>query len=206
MKKKKTNIIKGDDVELTTSVVISDPCYEIPTWCQTVLRSKLKPGTYHTFVLQTDESDWGIRNARLFAIHHEHINDDLNWELGETIGVDSGQAGIFSLSTYQNDSIANEITYPENGEWEGSILPKFKAGDDWYEKMCGISINNPNGFGCYKNGVVSRSGIGDGGYNVFYNKSKVNGKNKITAICIDFGLSETDIENNFTKSYANELQ
>ena len=127
--KTKDKLVKGDIITLKSKVMVSDPCYEIPTWCQKSFTS-VKPGKYHTFVLRTDEEDWGIRCARLFAIHEDAINKKFDWfRLSVNIGVDSGQAGIFSLETYRNDKIANPIKYPK-GDWNEDDLKKY-----WVQKF-----------------------------------------------------------------------
>lgn len=200
-RKKKDKIVEGELITLKSKVIVTDPCYSTPTWCQAVL-SSVHPGKYHTFVLRTDEQEWGIRNSRLFAIHEEYIELKLKWEdTHYDIGVDSGQAGIFSLESYRNDKIAGTMIYPpkkHSHQWDDGLLPIEKEGDEWYYKICGMTINNEDGFGTYKNGVASRSGIGDGGYQLFVNHNKIKGKDKITALCIDFGLSEKEITNDFS--------
>lgn len=207
VKKANDKLVKGDDITLKSKVIVTDPCYTIPTWCHSQF-STVKPGKYHTFVILSDEGDWGIRTSRLYAIHEEdHLIMELNWEvLSNNIGVDSGQAGIFTLDSYRKDKIASKITYPK-GEWNAeeyaamrSIVDgKIEDGDIWYEKMCGLTLNTKYGFGTYKNGVVSRTGIGDGVYTLYGNFIKVNGKDKINAFCIDFGLSTKKIKDDISK-------
>ena len=62
----------------------------------------------------------------------------------ENVGVDSGQAGIF-----------NEKYYEEN-------QPK----EEWYDRIC--ELTNDEHFGVIDNeGVVSRTGYGDGSYRAY---------------------------------------
>ena len=51
--------------------------------------------------------------------------------------------------------------------------------------MCKITLSEI-GWGTYSNGIVSRSGFGDGGYQLFTAKSG----RKIVAMAIDFAVEE----------------
>jgi hypothetical protein len=48
--------------------------------------------------------------------------------------------------------------------------------------MCALTINETLGWGTYSGGVVSRSGYGDGGYDLLVARDK----RKIVAIAIDY--------------------
>jgi hypothetical protein len=75
---------------------------------------------------------------------------------GFEVGVDSGQAGLFDASHYQDDSI---IPNPK---------PRIYSApsDIWYSHCCDIT-RSPLGAGVLPYGVVSSSGFGDGGYDCF---------------------------------------
>ena len=60
-------------IKLESEVVVSDPCYTLPTWCQAVV-TKVKPGMYHTNVRKFDAGSWGVRCAMVFAIHEDYVN------------------------------------------------------------------------------------------------------------------------------------
>ena len=47
-------------VKLGNEVVVSDPCYTIPTWCQVIVKD-VKEGDYIPFVLNSNLSGWGGR-------------------------------------------------------------------------------------------------------------------------------------------------
>lgn len=192
---------------LTDEVMVSDPCYDVPTWCHHKLTEVL-PGNYYPFNRSVESSiGWGVRNSLLCVIHEDYKSHSLPWEYMSdvTIGVDSGQAGIFSTRTYRNDKHVESSERPEptgkNGcSWfynvDGFIE---KDGDVFYDLMCGLTINNEDGWGTYDEGVVSRSGYGDGSYDLYVSK---NEEGKIIGILIDFGVEESvDIEFNF---YLNE--
>jgi len=166
-------------IKLTEEVIVSDPCYTIPTWCQIVLKNVL-PGDYRPFVQKSTEFGWGMRCHRLGVIHTDFAGKKLSWrKTSGEVGVDSGQAGIFCKTSYRNDELAESITTPE----VNFNLSRDGEGDAWYEKMCKFTLSDKQ-WGMYDTGVVSSSGIGDGGYDCLV--AKVNGK--IVGICINFGL------------------
>lgn len=150
-------------IKLGKDVVISDPCYSNPTWCQEILHNVL-PGDYVASVEYLDEGEWGVRVGSLQAIHVDHVNiENHKWKrYSSNIGVDSGQAGIFSLETYRKDE------HPiENGPYEFIYTPwKEDGGEKWYEKMCQRTLGSES-FGVYDQGCVSSSGYGDGSYELF---------------------------------------
>ena len=156
--------------------MVSDPCYSLDTWCQTKLDNVL-PGLYNVEVEKSDEgTGWGVRVSGI-TILHESITDDgvsLEWEDHSECGVDSGQCGIFCMTSYRNDEIAEGITTPTLDQ--PFEIPFRDGGDKWYEKMCQFTIHKDQ-FGSYDTGVVSSSGIGDGQYpmEVMMDKEKIVG-------------------------------
>ena len=158
--------MKKNQIRLGGEVIVSDPCYEIPTWCQEVI-DNVRPGVYDTQVDISDEGDWGQRIKSLTVIHEEFKGDN-NWEQYSTaIGVDSGQAGVFCKSTYRKDDIAQDMPWlTEKGDPFGDhpIRPQKEDGEQWYVKMCDRTLSTKEGWGVYDTGVVSSSGYGDGQY------------------------------------------
>jgi len=150
--------------KLGSEVVVSDPCYEIPTWCQATLRNVL-PGDYVGDVEKTDGSDgWGVRIKSLIAIHEDFYGNrwNLKWDYNDSvIGVDSGQAGIFNKDFYRDDKHSESYNLPLclGEDWSD------KEGDDWYQRMCGLTIGDEQ-WGTTPDGVVSSSGYGDGSYSL----------------------------------------
>lgn len=164
------------------NVIISDPCYEVPTWTQMNL-SNVLPGQFKTFCRKLDMDDWGNRVAMLLAVHGDHELDTLNWEQAGTIGVDSGQAGIFNRTQYRDDNSDvplgdGDISFFTEGFFQ-------KPGDRWYTKVCSYTLGE-NHWGSYPDGTVSSSGYGDGGYNVY--TASVNGN--VVAIAIDYEIED----------------
>jgi len=186
-------------ITLESEVMVSDPCYSDETWCQVKLKDVL-PGGYLTTVKKTNDTYWGNRCSVLLAVHENYVEDTLTWRNypGE-VGVDSGQAGIFSMSSYKNDDIASSITSPDK-TYDGrpfTLGVKDRPGDEWYEKMCQFTLS-PESWGSYDTGVVSSSGIGDGGYRCLVAKHK----GKIVGIVIDFGMEK--FPNKFINDIVNE--
>ena len=66
-------------IKLGQQVVVSDPCYTIPTWCQAVVDG-VKPGTYESYVKKVDLNDWGVRCSMLIAVHEDYRDGVLRWE------------------------------------------------------------------------------------------------------------------------------
>ena len=153
-----------NQITLSENVMVSDPCYSPDTWCQTKLDNVL-PGLYNVEVDRHDEgTGWGVRVSGI-TILHESITDDgisLEWEDHSECGVDSGQCGIFCMTSYRNDEMSVGITTPPLDN--PFVLPyNDKGGDMWYEKMCQFTLGKEQ-FGLYDTGVVTSSGIGDGLY------------------------------------------
>ena len=179
-------------ITLESNVMVSDPCYSDETWCQVKLKDVL-PGGYLTTVRKTEDPYWGNRCSVLLTVHEDYVEDTLSWRNypGE-VGVDSGQAGIFSMSSYKNDDIASSITTPDK-TYDGrpfTLGVKDRDGDEWYEKMCQFTLSTES-WGMYDKGVVSCSGIGDGGYRCLV--AKKNGK--IVGIAIDYLLFGSTFRN-----------
>lgn len=139
------------------SFIISDPCYEIGTWCAGRL-DDVAIGKWNAFVTRTDEQDWGIRCSEISAYHETAIREDLNWiESNIHVGVDSGQAGIFDAPKYHGKN------------------------EDWYSQICELTSSDL-GAETLDGGVVSSSGYGDGSYSCYYAKKD----DKIVAVKICF--------------------
>lgn len=175
-------------IQLSNIVMVSDPCYTVPTWCQIILKDVL-PGNYTATADKRDCSGWGERVHNLEVIHND-FNGELIWEEyhGE-VGVDSGQAGIFSYDTYRNDSIFDEVSkFGQDPRWSAI---NEQEGDKWYGHMCDKTLGEES-WGVYDKGVVSSSGIGDGGYPLYVVRDKKSGF--IVGMKIDFLLDDEEEE------------
>ena len=149
-----------NQITLSENVMVSDPCYTPDTWCQTKLDNVL-PGLYNVEVERHDEgTGWGVRVSSITVIHEDYV-DDGDWEQHSECGVDSGQCGVFCMTSYRNDEMSVGITTPTLDN--PFVIPFREEGDKWYEKICHFTLCEPQ-WGLYDTGVVSSSGIGDGQY------------------------------------------
>ena len=157
-----TNLKELGNFNIKSKMRVSDPCYTPDVWCTGVLNAKA--GTWDAAALILDNEatgGWGERVAALAVKHGdcpiplsvETINsvvespfpmESQDWKIADfEVGVDSGQAGF-----YDEDNFVSH-----NGG----------QNDDWYDRMCNITLSREKA-GTFSDGVVSRSGYGDGGY------------------------------------------
>lgn len=157
--------LKKNQILLGEEVIISDPCYEVPTWCQEIIKN-VRPGVYDTQVDYRESDGWGERVHSLTVLHN--IIKSPIWEHHcNHIGVDSGQAGVFCMTSYRNDDIVVNLPWlTEKGDPFGDhpFRPVKEDGEQWYVKMCDRTLSTEEGWGTYDTGVVSSSGYGDGQY------------------------------------------
>lgn len=165
------------------SVIVSDHCYEVGAWCQAKI-DNVETGEWLAFVKQSDEGSWGIRNAELIIFHINKMNrESFKWSMEDAyIGVDSGQAGIYDINAYRNNDLI------------GDIQNKFcfdieKDGEKFYALNCDLTCGTELYAGVIRNGAVSSSGYGDGGYDLFTSKDD---DGKIVAMKIVFIEEEDD--------------
>ncbi len=172
-------------IYLSKNVRVSDPCYTDDVWCKTQLTNVL-PGPYNWSVSFNDTSGWGHRVSGITLIHDSFDDDDsIEWQYHSEIGVDSGQAGIFCETSYRNDEVASSITTPSNVDFP---YEENGEGDAWYAKMCKFTLSDDS-YGAYDTGLVSSSGIGDGGYPLYV---AYDNDNNIIAMKIDYLLDDED--------------
>lgn len=157
-------------ITLENKVVVSDPCYELDTWCAGTLTNVL-PGEYNCDIVKKTNR-CGERVSHLYAIHSDYNVDlnDIKEEQDFEVGVDSGTAGIFDYEYYA----IYHIGRTDDQWYDHRICNAF------YPNRCETSINIIQTQ--YK-GVVSHSGFGDGSYTCFV---KRNDEGKIIAIMIEY--------------------
>lgn len=142
-------------IELTKKIIVSDPCYDRGTWCQIVL-DNVKEGKYDVIVHYEKSG----RVKTLAVIHNSVRGKQKKWiEVEGTLGVDSGQLGIFSFDSYRNDDVFKNIP----SKFGEKYVAKPENGEHWYTHMCDRTLCDKL-YGTYNNGVVSSSGYGDGSY------------------------------------------
>jgi len=88
------------------------------------------------------------------------------------IGVDSGQAGFFTATSYKNDSIIKE-----------NELSHICPDEPWFSACC-KATSSPFGAGVVKHGAVSESGNGDGCYKCY----TIINDGLVVAAFLNFGI------------------
>lgn len=153
--------VKKFEIE-SGKVIVSDPCYEVGTWCMGVLEN-VKKGAWLATVEHSYEGRWGKRVAELIAFHESCTQlDSLTTEKTNiVVGVDSGQAGIFDEKYYRNDTVLPKNFIEENNEYEE---------DYWYEFCCYSTVIEER-WDVIPYGVVSCAGFGDGPYSCYVHKN-----------------------------------
>lgn len=200
--------VLGKTITLSDKVRISDPGYDIDTWCAGTLENVL-PGKYECRVQYYEN-----RIAKIAIFHEDHLDIVPNEEADIDVGVDSGQCGIFDLDYFSKNCKKESwyfeigsLTYKDvpnpNYKLFHEIYPKYKDFDIKKEQnvsteeqlqylKCLMSYNRSS-FSCETISVfaadciddkafVCSSGYGDGSYICKY--GKVNGK--IVSVELDF--------------------
>lgn len=186
------NAVLFNNITLSNKVMVSDPCYDIGTWCQIQL-DNVKSGKYNVHVVKSDEDYWGIRCASLIVKHvDKEISHDTELIIHEgEVGVDSGQAGIFDMSIYPEES------HTRTSE------------DIFYDECCDLTLSKMScGILSNGKGIVSSSGYGDGGYNLLYSKDENGAIDYMHILFIAPDIYEKDYESEkeFEEAYDNELK
>ena len=157
MKREKFEVVSG-------KMILSDPCYSVPTWCQGVVEN-VKNGEWIGIAELTNQGQWGDRISMLLSMNVDAMNKNPNLEqelitmskpLPFEGAVDSGQFGHFDFDNYRKDELAINLVKAFEDDYS------TEEGDEWYRACCEITLHNE--FGAMPFGVVSSSGFGDGGY------------------------------------------
>jgi hypothetical protein len=162
----KTKRINLGVVNLGGMAMISDPCYGMQTWCNSLVLDVLK-GKYNAFVRIGKYAEWGERVTELTLCHESRkpfTEIERLEHFSSRIGVDSGTCGIFDKDYYEehHSKTSNDID------------------EDWYEKF--VCDEMKDYITTDGKGAISSSGCGDGRYPVF---AEYKG-NKAFAIRIKF--------------------
>lgn len=182
MKKNQTTHYLGQFEIKSGKILLTDPCYYHETY--TAEDSlQVEKGIWKAYAIEVFDESWGNRITLLYAHHENHPQAALNQPGWKTLeygtGVDSGQAGFFDL-TYFND--ANQIKEPLKNPLTGKNL--------WYDYCCHQTLDKDVGAGIIPFGVVSSSGLGDGYYPAYGQKDE----DSFIALALDFQV----IPNTFT--------
>lgn len=154
------SVLDLGEIELEEKVRITDPCYDLEVWCSGAVENVL-PGTYHAIVVKKDEREWGKRVHSLWILHEDYLDSEPKKRVKFEVGVDSGQAGIFDHAYYE--------ARQEN--------------DDWYRKVCDLTLSKVSAGIIDGKGAVSSSGYGDGAYAAYTAQNK---EDKVIGFRIQF--------------------
>lgn len=173
--------IKVGEVYLEQDIIISDPCYEKYTY-DTVELSLPFQGMYDCYFTKHDEIV-----ASIFVVLANETSAVLGAKIA-TCGVDSGQLGIFNISSYRKgvfkedfeETLKRKFPYESwKRKWEDTKDDE----DTFYKACCNITLSDDE-VGIIRNvGFVSRSGCGDGAYPVY---RLLNENNDTVGFRIDF--------------------
>ena len=131
-----------DAIHLGDKVRITDPCYNMDTWCAGTLENVL-PGVYRCFSYREPSegriAGIEIRNIAFFDVEPTEITDI-------DVGVDSGQCGIFDLEYFKKNS--NKDDNGPNSAWYNMIghLTFKQTKNPMYKRFSESSIGK--GFSC----------------------------------------------------------
>lgn len=142
------------EFKVNGEIGVGDPCYARPD----CLVLDAVSGPWAGYVMLRDEGNGRTSVAELIAVCQRYNGDIEDISDAETIGiagVDSGQMVIASADDF-----------PTEREYDAVCRAHTKAG------------------GLIHNGVVSTSGYGDGGYDVYVDREK--GRGKISAVRVVF--------------------
>lgn len=117
-------------------LLVTDPCYDLGTWCQGVLKN------VHNGVWEASVELAGKRVGRLHVKAVGQVPVGPWFDQDFDVGVDSGQAGFFTHSKYPRESADDSA---------------------FYGRCCDATLSGRAGI-IEGTGVVSQSGWGDGGY------------------------------------------
>lgn len=134
-------------ITLNDKLVISDPCYDLETWCQGILENML-PGVY-ICRYRYDENEDRVSDI---SIHHSSLSSDQlddaiidSIQTDFEVGVDSGMAGFFDYDYYVEHHKPDHDENNSNDDWYDNIyysaitpVPNTKfckyLNDEWFSQ------------------------------------------------------------------------
>lgn len=175
---------------------VSDPGYGKSTWCAGVIPD-CRTGRWEALAFFCNDELFFRRVSLLAA---RAVDGNAGFDLLDSldkleranfeVGVDSGQAGMYDDETYGLDSTVTGIPNPSGKDCE-------EPGERWYKYCCDITLSSERA-GVIPTGAVSRSGYGDGGYPVFFQRGE---DGKVDLIAIRYILEDAKDDN---EDYNNE--
>lgn len=155
----------GSFVIESGQVVAKDPGYNIMNG--SIFSDMIIPvenGTWNTYIKYSTEQIFRISELIVCNQKFEDKIKNGKWKKITEVDVDTGQAGIFDVKYFRDDSVVDS-TFKL-----ASYVKIIDKGDKWYSMCCATTydekIKNYLG-GAIPFGAVSSSGYGDGTYNVY---------------------------------------
>ena len=131
--------IVGGDITLGEKVIVTDPCYDVDTWCNGIL-DNVKPGKWHTEAKSINKNNNGNHCTELIIWHSDYEKPTEFEHTDIDVGVDSGQAGIADYDYFakiKSNKDSEEEWYESIKTYERArvplmplqkqVLPKYKA-------------------------------------------------------------------------------
>jgi len=180
----KPKTVKLGSFQVTSgAVIVSDPCYDESVWCMGQLVN-VANGTWEAEIRTGKEGRVGKLYATLKGFKRGKIWDEASF----TVGVDSGQAGIFEQTCYRTLQPENEALITKSWVNQAKMEEKDDKGSGvFYAACCSLTCGEDNGTtrqaGVLKGGCVSSTGYGDGSYTCYFQK---DGQGFICAIMIQY--------------------
>ena len=138
-------------IQIEDAVYLTDPCYDITTWCQDLLHN-VKSGTW-VIDYEYNEYEDGTGQEVILSLAHEDYGMTIFEDYIEkfdsiSLGVDSGTIGVFDKKYYEEYHYTNKIN------------------DEWYEKnICDFVDTLQRGANITDDkGVWVKTSYGDGEY------------------------------------------
>ena len=127
--KDKVYVYVGSFNNNSDTLMVSDPCYGLNTWC--TKKIKALKGKWNVYSIKSNIESWGWRNAELLIVHDSRDTNPEDFKLNDKfiltdddilvindIGVDSGSVGFYDYDKYvkyHSGERVNEVWYNWNG-------------------------------------------------------------------------------------------
>lgn len=124
-----------DKITLQGHVFITDPCYEMDTWCTT--DAWILPGIYHCFFDYLIDQRNDKRITVIEIKHEQYLHAKASELHAHNIGVDSGTCGIFDFDYFeehQSDDTWQDIVYDTTYTEHQNPQYKTFIETDFYKK------------------------------------------------------------------------
>lgn len=196
-------------VTLGERVRVTDPCYNMDTWCAGSIDNVL-PGTYRAYVQYSDEGEWGERVSAIILKHTGYSSKGATAHVDFVVGVDSGTCGIFDEQFFKDNHNNEDFT---SEAWKLTIIetpnPEYLPFKDFapelfteankgkvdtakYDARYKEYLHSPQRYrsfeefagGVYEGkALVGSSGYGDGAYDCYTGR---NADGKVVVIRVQF--------------------